>query len=83
MSLTFGRQGGYHTNTGRLQNRHALRVKHLGSRVFFPYGAYTGLVRTASALCRLLICCSAPKMQISHSSCGGSIAAFTKRRHDP
>jgi len=43
----------------------------------------SGLVRTASALSRLLICCSASNMQISHSTCGGSIAAFTKRRHDP
>ena len=34
-SLTFGRQCDYHTNPGRLQIRHALRAKHLRSRVFF------------------------------------------------
>jgi hypothetical protein len=39
----------------------------LVARVFFSFGALSGLVRTASALCRLLICCSAPKMHISHS----------------
>jgi hypothetical protein len=47
--------------------RHALRANVFGRACFFSFGALSGLVRTASALCRLLICCSAPKMHISHS----------------
>ncbi len=43
LSLTFGRQGGYHTITGRLQiSTRAPRQIFWVARVFFPYGAQFG-----------------------------------------
>ena len=43
LSLTFGRQGGYHTITGRLQiSTRASRQIFWVARVFFPYGAQFG-----------------------------------------
>ena len=40
ISLTFGRQRGYHTNTGRLQIPTRAPRQYFGSRVFFfSYGA--------------------------------------------
>ena len=43
LSLTFGRQGGYHTITGRMQiSTRAPRQKFWVARVFFPYGAQCG-----------------------------------------
>ena len=43
LSLTFGRQGGYRTITGRLQIlTRAPRQRFWVARVFFPYGAQSG-----------------------------------------
>ena len=43
LSLTFGRQGSYHTITGRLQiSTRAPRQTNRVARVFFPYGAQLG-----------------------------------------
>ena len=76
ISLTFGRQCDDHTNTGRLQMpTHAPR-QYFGSRVFFSQWR---LVRTVP-LANMLF---GAKNANTHSICGGSIAAFTKRRHDP
>ena len=43
ISLTFGRHGGYHTITGRLQiQTRASSQTFWVARVFFPYGAQSG-----------------------------------------
>ena len=57
ISLTFGRQGGYHTITDRLQIQ-----TRASSQTFWVAGVWR-LVWTARALDRLLIRCSAPNME--------------------
>ena len=60
ISLTFGRQCGYHTNSGRLQiPTRATRQTFRVARFFFLWR----LVWTASALDHLLICCLAPNTE--------------------
>ena len=62
ISLTFGRQGGYHTITGRLQiQTRTSRQIFWVAGVLFP--SLWRPVWTASALSGLLIRCLAPKME--------------------
>ena len=82
-SLTFGRQCDYHTNPGRLQIRHALRAKHLRSRVFFFPMRLVRPSQDGERTVPLANMLFGAKNANTHSICGGSIAAFTKRRHDP
>ena len=60
-----------------------LHLPKTGSRVFFPYDALSGPVRTASALGRLQRCCLAPNTEGDLRLCRALLSMNIGISHHP